>query len=385
MPQDRPRVLISLPDQIAVYREAVLGVLDYAEANGPWRMSYEGYDEAVLAQFAEKYPQYDGVIGCNWHMKHLSRVGWAERPLVAIGDEPEGYPSVGSDNPAIGRLAHAHLAERGLTSFAVLGAPGVRFSDERTEAFIAAATAAGHTVTVYEANVFPSISSFPEPFALLQGWIQALPVPTGLFGITAQRALEGQLAVQALGRRVPDDHPVLGVSVNEIEVRVATPRLSAIDESAYRWGWRAAKLLDRRLRGEPVRVGHRRLPPAGLVAGPSTNTQVVDDPAMAEVIRFIREHACSGVQIDAIAGATGFSRRDLQRRFSTTFGRTVHSELLRTRIDRAKHLLRTTQLPMVDLTERCGFTSRGGFAAAFKRATGKSPTAYRAEARRSGG
>lgn len=70
------------------------------------------------------------------------------------------------------------------------------------------------------------------------------------------------------------------------------------------------------------------------------------------------------------------------RAFKADTGRTPHQYLRARRIDRAKHLLETTPLPVTDICEQVGFESLGSFSALFRRVTGESPGAYRAAHRR---
>jgi AraC family transcriptional regulator len=51
--------------------------------------------------------------------------------------------------------------------------------------------------------------------------------------------------------------------------------------------------------------------------------------------------------------------------------------VLRRRIERAKQLLRDTELPVLQVALRTGFASQSHLSTAFKRATGSTPGAYR--------
>jgi len=56
----------------------------------------------------------------------------------------------------------------------------------------------------------------------------------------------------------------------------------------------------------------------------------------------------------------------------------------RQRLERAKQLLELTSLPVYAVADKAGFRSPFSFATRFKKRTGLTPTAYRAQRRRAG-
>jgi AraC-like DNA-binding protein len=68
-------------------------------------------------------------------------------------------------------------------------------------------------------------------------------------------------------------------------------------------------------------------------------------------------------------------------RFSTVFrqhfGLSPHQYLLRLRIEHARSMLTTTDLPLRDIAAACGFADEHHFSKAFKRSVGMPPGAYR--------
>jgi AraC-like DNA-binding protein len=82
--------------------------------------------------------------------------------------------------------------------------------------------------------------------------------------------------------------------------------------------------------------------------------------------------------VDDLARAAGLSRAHFSREFRRTFGETPHGYLLTRRLERAAALLRTTDLPVVEVCLSVGLRSLGSFTTTFTRTFGASPTAYRA-------
>jgi AraC-like DNA-binding protein len=83
------------------------------------------------------------------------------------------------------------------------------------------------------------------------------------------------------------------------------------------------------------------------------------------------------LDLEALARAAHVSPRHFSRSFRRTFGETPHQYLLTRRIERARHLLRTTDLKVAEVCLAVGFQGVGSFTTTFRRHVGMSPTAYR--------
>jgi transcriptional regulator GlxA family with amidase domain len=83
------------------------------------------------------------------------------------------------------------------------------------------------------------------------------------------------------------------------------------------------------------------------------------------------------LDLEALAGAAGVSPRHFSRCFRRTFGETPHQYLLTRRIERARHLLRTTDMQVAEICLAVGFNSVGSFTTTFRRHVGVPPTEYR--------
>jgi AraC-like DNA-binding protein len=84
-----------------------------------------------------------------------------------------------------------------------------------------------------------------------------------------------------------------------------------------------------------------------------------------------------------IAERLGYSYAYLEKVFRATYDRSIHQELLRTRIQAASHGLQMGK-PIKDVAREVGFGDYYYFLKAFKRATGVSPGAFQASFRARG-
>jgi AraC-like DNA-binding protein len=87
------------------------------------------------------------------------------------------------------------------------------------------------------------------------------------------------------------------------------------------------------------------------------------------------------LDLEALAAGAHVSRRHFSREFRRTFGETPHQYLLSRRLERARHLLRTTDLQVAEVCLAVGFRSVGSFTTTFRRRVGVSPTAFRRDSK----
>ena len=93
-----------------------------------------------------------------------------------------------------------------------------------------------------------------------------------------------------------------------------------------------------------------------------------------------REYA-RPLDVPALAAAAHCSPSHFARQFRRVFGETPYAYLMTRRIERAKALLRATDLSVLEICLDVGLHSQGSFTSRFREVVGVTPTAYRASAR----
>jgi AraC-like DNA-binding protein len=88
-----------------------------------------------------------------------------------------------------------------------------------------------------------------------------------------------------------------------------------------------------------------------------------------------REYA-KQLDVPALAREAHASPAHFSRSFKRAFGETPHQYLLRRRIERAKELLRITDLSVTEVSLEVGFHSLGSFSTAFRELVGEPPSQY---------
>jgi AraC family transcriptional regulator len=101
---------------------------------------------------------------------------------------------------------------------------------------------------------------------------------------------------------------------------------------------------------------------------------------MRRVIDFIEDNLDGDLSLQAMAAEVDISPLYLARAFKAAVGQSPHQYVLARRIERAKELLRNTDLPVVDVALSSGFSSQSHLSHWFIRQIGVSPAMYRRQA-----
>ena len=94
----------------------------------------------------------------------------------------------------------------------------------------------------------------------------------------------------------------------------------------------------------------------------------------------IMEEQISSISLPEVAKGSGLSSRNFSRLFLKETGLTPKDFLILRRIEKAKHLLKTTKMTVTDISLEVGYNSLSKFIATFKRIEGLLPSDYRNEA-----
>ena len=92
---------------------------------------------------------------------------------------------------------------------------------------------------------------------------------------------------------------------------------------------------------------------------------------------FINEHLENDITLAEIAEAVGFSQFHFARAFRKSTGLTPQQYLVAQRINRAKELLTTSELPLVEVSIQAGFKNQSHFTTLFRKFTALTPKAFR--------
>ena len=88
-----------------------------------------------------------------------------------------------------------------------------------------------------------------------------------------------------------------------------------------------------------------------------------------------REYA-RPLDVATLAAEAHASTAHFARSFKQAFGEPPHKYLVRRRVERAKELLRSTDMSVTEISLEVGFQSLGSFGSAFRELVGESPGRY---------
>lgn len=92
---------------------------------------------------------------------------------------------------------------------------------------------------------------------------------------------------------------------------------------------------------------------------------------------YIDMHLDESLDLKSLADRVGYTEYYLSRKFKKEIGISVSDYIRRARIERAKIMLTTTDLPVAEIAERLRFSSSSHFSDSFRRLIGMLPQAYR--------
>ena len=388
-PANRPRVALLIESSRAYGRGLLLGVAKYVREHGPWSIflqerSLDDVSPDWLAQW-----KGDGVIARIENRELARAVSRLGLPAVDLRSLLPGLklPSLRTDDVAVAELAAEHLRERGFRHFAFCGFNGADYSDLRRDAFQKWVVRSGHRCQVFQEPVRPHRAGtlgFEEHGLKYEDhvarWLRQLPKPVGLMACNDIRGQQVLNACRAIGVAVPDEVAVIGVDNDVVLCELSDPPLSSVVPNTERIGYEAAALLARLMAGQLPPTRPISIAPAGVVTRRSTEVLAIEDRHIATVARFIREHACEGIDVSDVVKVVPLSRSALERRFVKVLGRSPKEQILRVRLDRAKRLLAETEFPLPVVAEKVGFAHPEYLSVIFKRKTGQTPGQFRRQA-----
>jgi LacI family transcriptional regulator len=374
------RIALLMGQDLGYCRGVLRGIHAYATYKRRWVFHDGPPDVRLLPSVREWRPH--GIIAHVFDAEFARRVMALGAPLVNTTCTLPRFsaPLVDVDHLHAGCLAAEHFLERGYKSFGYFGSRWTDFSRQREEGFRTALAKAGFTVSSYYAEYLPRPpldSSWKNVDRLVREWLLALAKPAAILASNDVPARHLAEICRVLQVRVPEHVALLGIDNDELECLLCHPPLSSVVNPAEQIGYEAARLLNRLMAGRqpPQRAIYIR--PTRVVARQSTDIIAVADPDVSAATAFIRDHAAENISVANVVYALSLARRRLERRFQELLGRTVLQEIQRVRIERVKHLLAETDLPMSEIARRSGFSTPQRLAVVFRQTTAESPTAYR--------
>lgn len=383
-PSSRPGVALLVETSRVYGRELLRGVALFARTRSDWSLLHQEMTlDSVMPDWMMSSPIRGVIARVDTH--NVEPLRGLKVPIVDVrcNRQYTGIPQVDTDNRRVAELAFQHLWDRGFRRFAFCGFQFAAYSDERLRFFRELVADADCPLSVYQSRGKPNtpLTSIEQSGMVdvepMSRWLSSLEHPTGLFVCNDIRGQQVLNACRSLQISVPDDIGVIGVDDDDAICRLCEPSLSSVRPDAERVGYRAAEILHEMFAGTPTPVEYECVPPQSVTERLSTEVIATEDREVARTCRFIRQHACEGIDVDDVTQFTSLSRRQLERRFRVALGRTPHEEITAAQIARVKQLLSETSMTLEQIASHTGYSHRERLSAVFKRETGETPGVYR--------
>lgn len=361
------RIALTVERMRAYGRNVCEGVAAYAqERTEDWALEFVD-SRAVGGRGG--YSCCDGAIVRIVDDRMAARLRVLRRPVVDIfcRKAHKGIVGVDADHLAIAKLAGRHFLTRKFSYFAFCGYDGIRYSDERREAFVRYLRHNRYGCDCYRTPP-GAMKSFDDDVIQnervklgadarrLMAWLRKLPKPCAVFCCHDLRAYQVIELCRQAGIAVPNEIAVLGVDDDHMLCSFTTPKISSVDPNAFGVGWAAAEALDRLMRGEAVRPkrGFVSVPPKDIIVRASTEVYPYDPKWISDALVFIRRNVVRSVNAADVFAHLGLSHTVVERTFKKALGSTIQREIMKARVEEAQHLLLTTDLSASEIGVRCG-------------------------------
>ncbi|HEY2826735.1 MAG TPA: substrate-binding domain-containing protein [Pirellulales bacterium] len=379
--RNRKHIAMSVTHGLQFMERIIHGITDYAKQNAHWAFTRPPEMFGTSMEWLE-YWHGDGAFCAIYTPDEAKLVDRIGIPIVNLATHLSALrvPSITVDHYEIGELAARHLLEHNFRRFGYYGPRGLHYAELRRDGFCSVIAQAGGEVKMLEVQTVDDSSKqkLDDQQESLEQWLQALKPPVGILASADLRASMVLEACQKLRLRVPEDVTVAGVDNDPLVCDFCDPPLTSISRNDYQVGFEAARLLDQLMDGAPSPEKPIRIPPAGIVQRRSTDTISVEDPYVAEAIRFMREHVQEQFGVDEVLNQLPLSRRSLEYRFRACLGRSPYDYLNQIRVDQAKRLLSDPhRSSLTKIAIACGFGDLRRFRIVFQRLVAASPAEYR--------
>ena len=375
-------------------RELCEGITSYAQ-------EHEGLTPVFIDMKALARPAllsgFDGFIARVMNDTIARRLAASGKPVVDVYYEKPrpGFAVVKTNHTRLGSLAAEHFIERKFSNFGFCGFSGGRFSGYSRQAFCRALSSKGHSCNCYEPP--PSTRYEFDPAVLinerlnrapdakvLAGWVKKLQKPIAVFCPNDLRAWQLLQVCKSCGIDVPHEVAILGLDNDVLVCGFSKPMISSIDPNTMEIGRVAMRTLmelidNPRLARKPI---VRQVNPAGVVERASTEVYPINPPWLSDALIFIRKHVQNRLTASEVYAHLNRSHTTVDAAFRRVLSKTVQQTIAAARTEKARHLLMTSDLPIVRIANECGFSSQEYFSRSFSEENGIPPEAWRTKFRK---
>lgn len=377
---DRRKVALLIHTSTAWCREILAGIAEQSSSYGGWDCWLEQRGAREPMTIPESW-HGDGVI-CRLNNDALKQqIEKSSRPAINVStlfNDCKSAVDVISDENACGKLAAEFFVSRGWKNFGYVGPTKEAGYTNRFESGFNAELAKSQNESVR--FLLKSPTEFPIgklESEDLSDWLSNLPKPVAIVVWNTTIGHELSKVCLRLGMRVPDDVAILALELEPVVSALSPIPIAFIDQAPRRVGIEATRHLERMMQGETPPSEPVLIAPRGIAERLSVDSFLVEDELIKSALTIIRQRINLPLSVGDLASAVGVGRKTLEKRFSSTIGKSPAIVIRQTKLNHSQHLLRETKLSILEIAERTGFYHLETFFRFFKRESGSTPNEYR--------
>lgn len=376
-----PRVVLLMQADRAYERGLLKGILKYSRLHGPWRYfrsipTVSGGQTPSMAEL--KKWSADGII---WReQKNTKKILSLNLPtIIAPYSRPyKDRVNILTNDEAIGKMAAEHLLDRGFKNLAYYGLSNqFYYSRNRGNSFAKTAAKAGFKTRIFSGFPRKKILSPMEKQNILIDWLQSLPRPAGIMACNDDLTIGLIEACKVANIRVPEDLTLVGVGNDVMVCDTYAPTISSVVLNLERSGYTAARTLAGLMSGKIKETDNIHIEPLYIATRQSSDILATKDRYIAMALKFIRSNITSKINVKDVVEAVPMSRRSLYNRFRETLGRSIHEEIVQSKMDHAAMLLRETDMKVQEIATCLGYPDAKNLARLFRKHKGMTLLQYR--------
>jgi LacI family transcriptional regulator len=177
------------------------------------------------------------------------------------------------------------------------------------------------------------------------------------------------------GWQVPEEFAILGVDNNPLICDLQPIRLSSVNKDFATIAYEGCLLLQKMMQGKKAPNEVHLLQPGGIAVRASTDAMAVADPLVRDVLHYMESNLRKPFGAAELAGLFNISEAALQKRFRKSLHTTIHKKLMDMRLQRAAHLVTSTEAPVEEIAAMTGFCNAPHLTRGFKQRHGLPPPA----------
>ncbi len=375
------KVVLLIPQSREYERGLLNGIARYSRIHGPWATymrlpDYQAGHPSIMNHLKQLCP--DGFIVRVPFFGKIEQILSFNKPVI-VTDIKKPVPDLHSIEPDCklpAQLATDYFWAKGHTRFGFVGFAKSYWCKQRGYYLEQAVAARNQSLSQHYCILEQDYLLEIEQKKLIR-WLVGLPKPIAIMTTNCDMARHVLEACRIACISVPEEVSVLGIDNDPLICGLSIPTLSSIAYNFEKTGYEAARILDQLMAGTRLPIQKIMMQPTHIITRESTDRSFIDDSDISKALTFIREHSKTIVQVDDVADAVGVSRRLLERKFHTLLDRSIYSEIIRVRMNRAAQMLSETTLPINKIAAEFGYSEERYFTRCFKSVMKMSPSNYR--------